>query len=189
VKKRRQALAAHPVVRILIIWLIQALALLLLALLLNGLSIDRAWNALVATAVIGLLNALLWPLLSYVLLPFAILTLGLLTLVLNGAVIWLAGFEPNATTHLRRTDSFPDAPDVLVKSFYWAETDEVAAFEELVGSHGGLGGFQTQPFVMYPSRWQTPEGDLVGAAAVYRQFKSWLGQLQPQATPRDPGSA
>ena len=92
----------------------------------------------------------------------------------------LAVFGPNAADHLRRTDSFPDAPDILVNSFYNTETNEVAAFEELIGSHGGLGGYQTQPFLLYPSEWETDEDDLVGAAAVYRQFKSWLAQLQPE---------
>ncbi|NIV33668.1 MAG: phage holin family protein [Anaerolineae bacterium] len=90
----------------------------------------------------------------------------------------LAGFGPNAADHLRRTDGFPDAPDILVNSFYRVETNEVAAFEELIGSHGGLGGFQTQPFVLFPAEWQVEEGDLVGAAAVYRQFKDWLDRLQ-----------
>jgi hypothetical protein len=90
----------------------------------------------------------------------------------------LAGFGTNAAEHLRRTDSFPDAPDILVNSFYKAETNEVAAFEELIGSHGGLGGYQTHPFLLYPSEWELDDGHLVGAAAVYHQFKSWLGMLQ-----------
>jgi uncharacterized membrane protein YvlD (DUF360 family) len=90
----------------------------------------------------------------------------------------LAGFGPNAAAHLRRTDSFLDAPDVLVNSFYRAENNEVAAYEELIGSHGGLGGHQTQPFVLFPAQWEVDGGDLVGAAAVYQQFKSWLAQVQ-----------
>ena len=90
-KKNRQPLAKHPAVRILIIWVIQALALLALTFLLRGLWVDSLGVAFAAAAVIGLLNALLWPLLSYILLPFAVFTLGFLTLVLNGAVIWLAG--------------------------------------------------------------------------------------------------
>jgi putative membrane protein len=89
----------------------------------------------------------------------------------------LDGFGSNAADHLRRTDGFPDAPDILVNSFYKAETNEVAAFEELIGSHGGLGGFQTQPFVLFPAEWHVEEDDLVGAAAVYRQFKQWLALL------------
>ena len=89
----------------------------------------------------------------------------------------VAGFGSNVADHLRRTDGFPDAPDILVSSFYRAETNEVAAFEELIGSHGGLGGYQTQPFVMFPAGWQVAD-ELVGAAAVYCQFKDWLDRLQ-----------
>ena len=51
----------------------------------------------------------------------------------------LAPFGPNAADHLRRTDGFPHCPDIMVNSTYWAELEEVAAFEELVGSHGGHG--------------------------------------------------
>jgi hypothetical protein len=40
-----------------------------------------------------------------------------------------------------------------------------------------MGGFQTRPFLLYPAEWEMDDGDLVGAAAIYRQFKSWLGQL------------
>jgi putative membrane protein len=102
----------------------------------------------------------------------------------------LAGFGPNAAEHLHRTDSFPDAPDVLVNSFYNVDTNEVAAFEELIGSHGGMGGFQTRPFLLYPAEWEISDGNLVGAAAVYWQFKSWLGQLHGERsadTPQEQG--
>ena len=63
----------------------------------------------------------------------------------------LAAFGPNAVRHLLRTDSFPHCPDVILNSTYWEETGEVAAFEELVGSHGGMGGTQSHPFVLHPA--------------------------------------
>jgi uncharacterized membrane protein YvlD (DUF360 family) len=90
-EKPKRPLAKRPVVRILVIWLIETLALGIMTWLLDGLRVDNLETALLAAAVIGLLNALLWPLLSAVLLPFAVLTLGLLALVLNGVIIWLAG--------------------------------------------------------------------------------------------------
>ena len=90
-RQHRRSIGRHPVVRILIIWIITSLGLILMSLLLNGLSIDRAGTALVAAAAIGLLNALLWPILSRVLLPFAVFTGGLFFLVLNGFIVWLAG--------------------------------------------------------------------------------------------------
>jgi uncharacterized membrane protein YvlD (DUF360 family) len=77
-------------VRILIIWAIQTIALLIMAWLLRGVSVDNVSTAIVAAAVIGLLNALLWPLLSYVLVPFAVLTLGIAALLLNGFMVWVA---------------------------------------------------------------------------------------------------
>ncbi len=89
----------------------------------------------------------------------------------------LLGFGPHAADHLRRYDRFPDAPDIYVNSFYDATTNEVAAYEELIGCHGGLGGYQTRPFILYPAHWRIDEAPLVGAAAVYRQFKRWLRQV------------
>ena len=64
----------------------------------------------------------------------------------------LAPFGPNAAHHVRRTDGFAHCPDIVLNSTYWAETDEVAAFEELVGSHGGMGGEQSYPFALAPER-------------------------------------
>ena len=90
----------------------------------------------------------------------------------------LLGFGPHAADHLRRYDRFPDAPDIYVNSFYDAETNEVAAYEELIGCHGGLGGYQTRPFILYPAGWSIDKTPLVGAADVYRQFKRWLRQAQ-----------
>jgi hypothetical protein len=89
----------------------------------------------------------------------------------------LAPFGPNAAAHLRRTDSFPHCPDVIVNSTYWAQTDEVAAFEELVGSHGGLGGTQSHPFVLHPAELPWPEAPVVGAERVHRILRGWLGSL------------
>ena len=89
----------------------------------------------------------------------------------------LAPFGPNAADHVRRTDGFPHCPDIVVNSTYWADLDEVAAFEELVGSHGGLGGAQAHPFVLHPADLELPDEELVGAEAVHRLFRGWLAQL------------
>ena len=55
--------------------------------------------------------------------------------------------------------------------------DEVAAFEELVGSHGGLGGTQTKPFIMHPSYWKIND-DLIGAESIYHLLKRELENLK-----------
>jgi putative membrane protein len=94
----------------------------------------------------------------------------------------LLPFGPNAADHLRRTDSFTNAPDILVNSFFDPHADEGAAFEELIGFHGGLGGEQTQPFVMYPSVFDVPAERIIGAGSVHTLFKSWrTATLQPGA--------
>jgi putative membrane protein len=89
----------------------------------------------------------------------------------------LASFGPNAAKHLLRESSFQDCPDILVSSFYKPETNEIAAFEELVGSHGGLGGSQTRPFILYPASLNVPEEPIIGAASVHQIFKGWVASL------------
>jgi uncharacterized membrane protein YvlD (DUF360 family) len=89
----------------------------------------------------------------------------------------LAPFGPEAARHLRRTDSFPHCPDVMVNSTYWEETGEVAAFEELVGSHGGMGGTQAHPFVLHPADLPWPSEPFVGAEQVHRILTGWLAAL------------
>ncbi|HEX5980021.1 MAG TPA: phage holin family protein [Thermoleophilaceae bacterium] len=89
----------------------------------------------------------------------------------------LAPFGPDAARHLRRTDSFPHCPDVMVNSTYWEETGEVAAFEELVGSHGGMGGTQSHPFVLHPAGLPWPDEPVVGAEQVHRILIGWLAAL------------
>ncbi|MGC1851264.1 MAG: hypothetical protein WA687_02360, partial [Solirubrobacterales bacterium] len=89
----------------------------------------------------------------------------------------LAPFGPHAAEHLRRTDAFPHCADLMLNSTFWPEFGEVAAFEELVGSHGGMGGTQSFPFVLHPSELAWPEDDVVGAESVHRIFRSWLAQL------------
>lgn len=89
----------------------------------------------------------------------------------------LAVFGPNAAKHLKRTNGFKYTPDILVISLYDPENNEVAAFEELVGSHGGLGGEQSYPFILHPLEWELKKG-LVGAENVHHFFKSEIQKLK-----------
>ena len=89
----------------------------------------------------------------------------------------LEGFGKNASRHLKRQNTFDNMPDILVNSFYDTKTDEVCAFEELIGSHGGLGGNQTKPFIVYPSEWNDP-GELIGAESIYKFLKSEIENLK-----------
>ncbi len=88
----------------------------------------------------------------------------------------LSNFGPNAAQHLKRTDQFKYVPDIIVNSFYDPVSDEVAAFEELVGSHGGLGGDQSYPFVMYPSEWKLETETIIGAEKLHEVLKARLNQ-------------
>jgi hypothetical protein len=95
----------------------------------------------------------------------------------------LAGFGPDARADFARVAEFEHAPDIYLNSLYDPVLDEVAAFEELVGCHGGMGGWQTRPILVYPSRWTVdddlldPVGRLYGAESVHRQMVRWLEQL------------
>jgi len=79
-----------------------------------------------------------------------------------------------AAASVRRIDAMPNAPDILAVSMYDAEADEVAAFEELIGSHGGLGGAQTRAFLLSPAEWPLDQSILIGAPAVHRQLRRWM---------------
>ena len=76
--------------RTIILWIGSSLGFLLIAHISVGLTIDTWETAFVAAAVVGILNAILWPLLSRILLPFMVFTVGIGALLINGALIWLA---------------------------------------------------------------------------------------------------
>jgi len=96
----------------------------------------------------------------------------------------LAPFTPHAAAHLRRSDSFPHVADIMVNSLYDPESGEVAAFEELVGSHGGLGGGQSFPFILFPAGWTREKERIVGAVELHAQLKYWLNQYEIVAADR-----
>ncbi len=98
----------------------------------------------------------------------------------------LAMFGPNTPDHLRRTSSFDNCPDLLVNSFYDPDTDEGAAFEGLIGFHGGLGGPQSRPFVLAPAGLAPPRRALVGAESIHQWFTTWLRDVQGRRTPEQP---
>ena len=76
--------------RLLVVWVINSVALMLLAWILPGFSIESWGSGLALAAVLGLLNALVWPLLIRVALPLTVITLGFGVLLLNGVFVWLA---------------------------------------------------------------------------------------------------
>jgi uncharacterized membrane protein YvlD (DUF360 family) len=93
----------------------------------------------------------------------------------------LAPFGPNAAAKALRTDGFPHVADIMVNSTYWTDLEEVAAFEELVGSHGGMGGPQQYPFLLAPVAFAVPDEIMVGPGTVHRQLRGWLAGLGHEA--------
>jgi putative membrane protein len=69
---------------------LNALVLLLVAHLIEGIRVSSFGTALIAALVLGLLNALVKPVLFILTLPINVLTLGLFTFVINAFILWLA---------------------------------------------------------------------------------------------------
>ncbi len=88
-----------------------------------------------------------------------------------------ARFGPHTILSLKREDAMVHAPDLLFISRYDPEMGEVAAYEELIGSHGGLGGPQTDPFILHPVDWTLDEPVPLGAPAIYRNIRRWLSAI------------
>jgi putative membrane protein len=76
---------------LLLVWLLNAVALLVVAYLLPGITVASFGSALIAALVLGLLNSLVKPVLVLLTLPITIVTLGLFLIVLNALLFWFAG--------------------------------------------------------------------------------------------------
>lgn len=77
--------------RLLLVWFINAVALLAVAQLIPSISLSGFTTALVAALVLGLINTLIRPLLVLLTLPVTLLSLGFFILVINGLLFWLVG--------------------------------------------------------------------------------------------------
>ena len=86
----------------------------------------------------------------------------------------LAVYGEHAVAAIKRLDTIDHVGDVAVISFYDPEMQEIAAFEELIGAHGGLGGAQTRPFLLHPADWELNLAPLIGAPMVYQQLRTWM---------------
>ncbi len=86
-------------------WIISALAIIITAHLLPGISISGIVSALVLAVVLGAINTFIKPILTILTLPLTIVTLGLFAIVLNTLLIMLAGAI---------------VPGVSIAGFWWA---------------------------------------------------------------------
>jgi hypothetical protein len=89
----------------------------------------------------------------------------------------LENFGENAVEHIKRSHNFYNVADIMINSTYNPVMNEVHAFEELLGSHGALGGDQIYPFTLFPSEWHYPNERIIGAANIHQLFKKWLKDL------------
>lgn len=76
---------------LILVWILNAVALLIVAYILPGIAVSSFGSALIAALVLGLLNTLVKPVLVLLTLPITIVTLGLFLLILNGLLFWFAG--------------------------------------------------------------------------------------------------
>ncbi|MEV0263535.1 phage holin family protein [Streptomyces sp. NPDC050617] len=101
----------------------------------------------------------------------------------------LNAFGPGAVEAVRRTAGFPHAADIMVNSACDPATGAVHAFEEQIGSHGGLGGEQSRPFLLWPRDLTPPVADgaeLVGAERVHEVLRRWLDEAAAARPTTDP---
>jgi putative membrane protein len=90
----------HFLEHILVSWLLSALALWIVAQVIPGIYVSGFGDAMIATLVIAVVNALVGPVLKFFALPFIFLTLGLFLLVINAFLLKLASlFTPGFKVH------------------------------------------------------------------------------------------
>ena len=77
--------------------------------------------------------------------------------------------------------SYANSGDIIVNGTYDPSTGQVISMDDLVGAHGGVGGMQTQPFVVYPSDWTDDEPEL---SARPRSTSSCVGTLSARSRAR-----
>ena len=77
--------------KLLIVWIINALSLLALPYLFDSIRVDSFYTAMIVAVVLGLVNAFIRPLVILLTLPATILTLGLFIFVINGLMFWFVG--------------------------------------------------------------------------------------------------
>ena len=89
----------------------------------------------------------------------------------------LLPFGERANDFVLRVASRPETPDIYVNSLLEPGTEEVAAFEGLVGCHGGLGGWQERACLVVPASLPWPAAPVVGADALHVALRDVLVHL------------
>ena len=100
----------------------------------------------------------------------------------------LRPYGDHAARMLRRAVLMPEAPDLYVNSSVDDVTLDVSAFEPLVGSHGGLGGWQDRALLLVPRAFSAllPEGPIEGADRVHALLVEMLRAAGQRRSMSDP---
>ena len=100
--------------RLILRWLINALALVVATQFIGGFEVRGFYAALIAALILGLLNAIVRPVLILLTLPVNIVTLGLFTFVINAGLIWFM------SSFVKGVDVDGFLPALLLAIFLWA---------------------------------------------------------------------
>ena len=102
----------------------------------------------------------------------------------------MAPFGPRAAQLLARAVLMPEAPDLYLNSSVDETTMDIAAFEPLVGAHGGLGGWQDSAVLLVPDLLQSamPEGHIEGADQLHRALVAMLEKVGHRTALAEPAA-
>lgn len=90
----------------------------------------------------------------------------------------LAAYGPHAARQLARLESFPHCGDIVLNGRFDPATGSVVTFEELVGTHGGLGGPQSDAFLLHPADWPLPADEISNPEEIFQVFTRWRDALR-----------
>lgn len=93
------------------------------------------------------------------------------------------GERRNLCQELAQLLSYPSCGDLVVNGAWLADEQSVVVFEEQLSSHGGVGGPQTEPFVILPASWRTRPDDLASPEALHRHVARHLRWLHGDGGP------
>jgi putative membrane protein len=101
----------------------------------------------------------------------------------------LGQFSEHAPRFLCQLASYEHSGDIVVNGTFDPKTNRVIGFDDLVRAHGGLGGPQTRPFLLYPTGWAAEPPNLVGAVQIHRFLRRHTTDDDVAITPEHPADA
>ncbi len=81
--------------------------------------------------------------------------------------------------------SYSDTGDLVINGAWLEDSSRIVVLEEQTSSHGGLGGAQTEPFVLLPQEWPVGEMDLESPEALHGLLLRQKELLMPYREPEE----